>query len=205
MSSSRCSYQHWIKAFGEFSAPFRELYELYSTPKRPYHNLNHINHCLLLFDHTRRLFKNAPEAEAALWMHDVIYDISRHDNELKSAQWAVKTLSSMKFPAEFCDRVRRFIEATAGHHAFDSDSALLLDIDLSIFASGSENYRQYSEAIRGEYSFVPDSIYRQGRIKVLQNYLSRSNIYQSGHFQDIFEDKARNNILFEIELLNEAN
>ena len=69
-------------------------------------------------------------------------------------------------------RVAGMIRATAGHDAADdADTALMLDIDLSILGGSAEVFDQYDQAIRGEYAWVDEAAYRVGRAKVLQQFL----------------------------------
>jgi predicted metal-dependent HD superfamily phosphohydrolase len=55
-------------------------------------------------------------------------------------------------------------------------------------------YKEYSEAIRIEYAWVPQDLYLQGRQKVLRSFLHREKIYYTEQLAEIFEAQARQNI-----------
>lgn len=87
----------WVRAWtGIGSAThgeptYRALVARYSEAHRRYHTLQHLRECLGLFDSVRHLASRAAEVEVALWFHDAIYDVERHDNEAQSAVWARTT------------------------------------------------------------------------------------------------------------------
>jgi len=58
----------------------------------------------------------------------------------------------------------------------------------------------YAKNIRKEYHIYPDLMYNPGRIKVLQHFLQKSNIYFTQAFQ-AKEAAARQNLQQEIQLL----
>jgi predicted metal-dependent HD superfamily phosphohydrolase len=92
------------------------------------------------------------------------------------------------------------ILATKTHNSagLNSDGKLFLDLDLSILGADKPGYQAYSRAIRREYSFVPEPLYRNGRQKILQNFLAREFIYLTNVCREKFELQARENIQREI-------
>ena len=60
---------------------------------------------------------------------------------------------------------------------------------------------KFIKNIRREYKIYPDFVYNPGRIKVLQHFLKRDNLYFTKQYQDLYEKQARQNILKELELL----
>ena len=52
--------------------------------------------------------------------------------------------------------------------------------------------------------FYPDLLYKPGRKKVLQHFLSMERIFKTEQFFSRFEDKARKNLLQEFETLSES-
>jgi len=73
---------------------FEELFTAYSEPHRRYHNLSHIDSCLSIFDTNRQYASNRDLIEISIWFHDVVYDVQRKDNEVKSAHYATDKLRS---------------------------------------------------------------------------------------------------------------
>ena len=143
----------------------------------------------------------------ALYYHDVIYNPTRADNEQKSAEYAVDTLSSYLSPEQY-EHIYVFIMMTANHQIDEStdsvkynDAAYLLDMDLSILGAPWPTYRQYAKAIRQEYAHVADDNYRDGRTAVLQGLLAHPKLYLTDHYYNQLETQARDNIKHELTLL----
>jgi predicted metal-dependent HD superfamily phosphohydrolase len=88
------------------------------------------------------------------------------------------------------------------HHSFSStltpEEMLMLDCDLSILGASDRDYEDYTHAIRLEYSFVEETVYRQKRSQILQNFLKRASIFQTPLFFQKFEIQARKNIQLEL-------
>ncbi len=60
---------------------------------------------------------------------------------------------------------------------------------------------KYSRAIRQEYFWVPELIYRRERSKILKSFIAREVIYFTGEMKKRFEEQARKNINGEINSL----
>ena len=65
-----------------------------------------------------------------------------------------------------------------------------LDFDLQVFSRPWPEYQLYAKQIRKEYFFLPQRIYNRGRIKILQNFLTRENIYHTELFKKERERQA---------------
>ena len=78
------------------------------------------------------------------------------------------------------------------------DGHFMLDIDLSILATGRENYIEYTKQIRTEYAVYPDEVYNPGRVKVLQHFVGMDRIYKTDHFSSLWEERAKQNLEFEL-------
>ena len=133
----------------------------------------------------------------AIFYHDYIYISSRKDNELKSAQFALKIL-----PKEInlnSELVFDMICATQMHqHNVIEDINWLIDFDLKVLARNWEEYKIYFEQIRKEYRIYPDFLYKPGRKKALEHFLENEFIFQTTEFRELFEEIARGNIKREI-------
>ena len=172
-----------------------ELERAYFSPARHYHNLEHIRHCLDLFEQTRNRFEDPEAVELAIWFHDSVYDPTQSDNEERSADWAADALRGCGASHAHIDRVRNLILATK-HNAepADNDARLLVDTDLAILGSDAEQFDAYERAIRKEYAHVTDDAFARGRSQILEKFLARPQIYLTDCFRDKFEAKARRNI-----------
>ena len=171
---------------------FVDLLERYSESFRAYHNLEHIQECLDHLDAARHLAARPVEVELAIWFHDAIYDPRRSDNEERSALLAEEALGIAPQTAR---RVGDLIRLTT-HARMPpvGDGALLCDIDLAILGAPPERFARYNNAIRREYEWVPEDVYRQERARVLARFLERQRIYYSQFFFERLERQARTNI-----------
>ena len=197
-----------LQAAGSASAKlWSELVAAYAEPWRHYHTMDHIGALLALRRQHAGLFRNQVAVDLAIFLHDVVYEPRRSDNEAASAAWARSRLPALACSPDLVDMVACAIEMSrhdaASLAAVDpaSDLALFLDLDLSILAADAPIYTAYTQAIRHEYAIYPDLIYRPGRAKVLHGFLARPAIYCSPPFRAAWEARARTNIAAEIQAL----
>ncbi len=174
----------------------------YAEPHRHYHTLQHLGECLQAFARWQHLAEHPAEVELALWFHDAIYDVHRHDNELRSAEWAQEALLQAGAAADVARRMRSLVLITS-HTAQPAtvDEKLLVDIDLSILAAEPERFAQYERQIRLEYSFVPEEAFRIKRKEVLQDFLEREPIFSTDALRFVMEPYAKRNLAASIERL----
>jgi predicted metal-dependent HD superfamily phosphohydrolase len=182
---------------------FEVIREKYSEEGRFYHNLSHIKALLSLFESLKHMIQDRNAIRFAIWFHDVIYNTRRSDNEEKSAELASKILSELSVDNGTIEFTRELILATRSHTGLDlsEDAKLFLDTDLSILGASEEVYREYSKAIRNEYSWVPNFMYRRSRKKILKGFGERDPLYFSEEMNKRFEKQARINIEEEIRSL----
>ncbi len=182
---------------------FLDLVRAYSSVGRFYHTLEHIQHILEIIEQMRSLAVNFPTIQLAAWFHDVIYDSKAKDNEERSADYAVVSLTKLKIPSTTVERVRRLILSTKTHQTLltDIDTQILLDSDLSILGSSEWKYRTYAQAIRKEYSWLSSELYRTGRKQVLLKFLQRERIYFTNQIFVKLEGRARENMQAELAVL----
>ncbi len=177
---------------------FEALRAAYSEPHRYYHTLQHIEESIATFEQVRECAQRPFELELALWFHDAVYDVHAHENELQSAIWARRALSEAGVVYGKAETVFKMVMATAHFSSFSpeltQDERLLVDIDLSILASGTERFAQYEQQIREEYAFVPRDLFIQKRIEILKGFLDQRSIFQTPHFEGTLEHLARINL-----------
>jgi predicted metal-dependent HD superfamily phosphohydrolase len=177
-----------------------DLEKAYSSKSRHYHNLNHLEEMIVLFDQYESKLKNPDEVLFSIFYHDYIYKATRKDNELKSAELALKVLSK----TESVDKSLIFdaIYATQLHQQNEiEDINWGIDFDLKILSKSWEDYQIYRNQIRKEYCIYPDFLYNPGRKKALEHFLENEFIFQTAEFRGLFEERARENIKREISLL----
>ena len=204
-------HRHWEESLSSFEVNkgdsedlFQQLVGLYSAGGRAYHNLSHIRSLVDLSRSIRERIDNHQALSFAIWFHDAIYNTRKKDNEELSAKFAVKSLGRFKIPVDTLALSCEMIVSTREHQKnwFSEDINFFLDLDLAILGSEETVYRNYAAAIREEYGWAPDLLYNEGRTKVLQRYLRRESIYLTPELAETFEEKARKNIVRELESLS---
>jgi predicted metal-dependent HD superfamily phosphohydrolase len=183
---------------------FADLAARYSDRSRFYHNLDHLDEVLTTVSHLREQASNLAAVRFAAWFHDAIYDSRASDNEERSADLAVATLSRLQVSPELTTAVRRLILLTKQHRAApdERDGQVLLDADLAILGASPERYAAYSRAIHQEYAWVPEEQYRTGRRQVLEGFLRRERLYYLDAMYIALETQARRNLADEIDALS---
>jgi len=174
---------------------YRRVLRAWSSMGRRYHTLEHLNACLLELDAAQGLAQHVGEVELALWFHDAVYRTWARDNETKSAAWAERFLNGAGVPATQVTRVRKHVLATAHHELpLGGDTALVVDIDLSILGQPDAVYDAFEANVRREYWWVPRSRYVAARRRVLESFIARPTIYHWPLFRDRYDAAARRNI-----------
>jgi predicted metal-dependent HD superfamily phosphohydrolase len=174
---------------------FNQLVAAYSARERHYHTLQHLRECLAHLEAAASLARRPAEVELALWFHDAVYDPRRHDNEERSADWALRSVLAAGCDEAIAHRVRSLVLATAGHEASaDPDTQLLLDIDLAILGAAPARFAEYERQVRAEYAHVPEPDFRAGRARILAGFLARPRLFGTAPFHDALEQRARENI-----------
>jgi predicted metal-dependent HD superfamily phosphohydrolase len=191
-----------LDAVGDPSIWHRRLIEAHSEKQRHYHNLQHLEECLLELDAARLLAKQPAIIEMALWFHDAVYDPRSGTNEEDSANLAVACLTAANLAIETIETVRQLILSTKTHQPGTiSDAALLIDIDLAILGQPASRFMAYEQGIKAEYSWVPETSYVQKRTEILTGFLRRPTIYRTEKLKQKYEVTARTNLENAITLL----
>lgn len=174
---------------------YRQLVACYAEPHRRYHTIRHLNECFVHLENVHALADHPEEVELALWFHDAIYNTSRKDNEQRSAEWARDSVLAAGVSSDTADRVYELIMATM-HDAISvgKDAEVLVDIDLGILGAEEGRFDEYEVQVREEYAWVPESLYRAARRKVLEEFTSRKWIYSTERFRSQYETRARDNL-----------
>lgn len=187
----------WLKINGQDNglSQFQKIVKNYGEPSRFYHNLNHINNCLVEFSQFASLAKDERAIEMALWYHDFIYNPQRNDNEEKSAAYALGVAKGLFLPEDFCRKVRDLILATKHDRiSQDPDGQLMADIDLASLGKPWEEFETNSKLTRKEYDFLSNKDFATGRIKFFQSLLARESIYSTPYLKIKYEKQAGKNL-----------
>jgi precorrin-6Y C5,15-methyltransferase (decarboxylating) len=180
----------------------------YAEPQRHYHGLAHLDALLGLFEQHKPALNDAEAVRLAIYYHDAIYQPDRSDNETASAQLLRDELQGLVGPVTL-DRAAALILATRSHQipptgdaGLAADCAVFLDMDVSVLGAETAIFDRYEAGIAAEYRpFYEAEPYRQGRTKVLQQFLARDRIYVSDAFAAL-EAPARANLARSIAALS---
>jgi predicted metal-dependent HD superfamily phosphohydrolase len=174
---------------------FDDLERRYREAHRHYHTLQHLEECFAALDALRPGGTDVTAVELALWFHDAIYDVHRHDNEERSAAWAASSLVRAGVPQTMVDKVASLILATRHHDPCpDPDACLLADADLAILGAPPARFREYERQIRAEYAHVPEPVFAQKRRQILEDFLRRPVLFVTPAFNAWYERQARHNL-----------
>ncbi|MES2351627.1 MAG: pantetheine-phosphate adenylyltransferase [Pseudomonadota bacterium] len=179
----------------------------YGGKARYYHNLDHLVHGLceirVWAANTRPDPADVDIVKQAFWFHDAEYGHSGEpgamSNEEASAQlWLGSQLAhDMSDAAELIRATDHFQEASIQHRLKD----IMLCVDLAILGQDEEVYQNYAQAIRREYSHLPDAKYRSQRSGALAHLSRKAEaglLYVDPYFADQYNERAIDNMRREI-------
>jgi predicted metal-dependent HD superfamily phosphohydrolase len=169
----------------------------WTEPHRSYHTIEHLGECLAWLDdpEVRGAIERPAEVELALWLHDLVYDTRRGDNEHASAEEGRGLLGAVGgIDPAVIERIAAMVESTKDHGARSADGAVMLDIDLSILGADPARFARYESQIREEYGWVEPDAYRAGRRAVLARFAARPRLFLSDALHDRLEARARENL-----------
>jgi len=166
---------------------------------RSYHNLNHIERCLIelesfdLDDLERSLLI------VSIWFHDIIYDTQRTDNEIQSAVYFVQNIinHSSRKSLEESKKIFDIILATQYRYEdknrnFSKLEQIMREIDLCGLLDTTDLLFETDKLIREEYKHIEEEIWKRNRITFLRT-LAQSNPFK--------EDKKNRLLSYNIEEL----
>lgn len=182
---------------------WQKLWKKYHQSNRHYHNEQHIQAIWTIITRYESKLINPIAVKWAVFYHDIIYKALRKDNELKSAIYAQNSLGKVIKDKTLIALVYQLIIATKTHEALQPthDFYYFLDADLAILGTTRKQYEKYINAIRKEYHLFPDFLYRKGRRKVLTHFLAKENLYYTLEMRRELEEKARENLVWELRRL----
>lgn len=192
-------HEAWLSAGARMLDPglHDALIVSYQEPRRAYHTLQHLRETLALLPRWAAAAPNPPRVALALWFHDAVYDpLARGSvNERRSADWARSAAWAAGTSDETADALHSLVMATC-HDAepIGPDAQLLVDIDLGVLGADAARFDEYERQVRAEYAHVPDDAFRDGRRRILQQFLARPVIFRTPAAQHALERRARANL-----------
>ena len=199
----------WDKLWPEGDAAAAQWFErltgpgAYGSPRRPYHNLDHLVHGLTELAvwgaNTGASERAMLLLNRAFWFHDAVYATSPQlvSNEEQSARlWLESGLGDASDAQEVAALIRatEHLQTGAGGHAL---AAALIGADLAILGQPDDVYDQYAQAVRREYGHVDDAAYRQGRQGVLKHFRALAEagtLYRDDYFDALYGAQAAHNL-----------
>jgi len=182
------------------TSSWQEIQQQYTKTNRAYHNLTHIHSMLQGAQQHEALLADKEVMHFSIWLHDIIYNSLKKDNEQQSAEVAKRILSQTSLSKNRIEACYQQILLTIKHEPLPNssiDEKLLIDFDLEILSRDWEGYQIYCQQIRKEYWMYPNFLYKKGRKKAMEHFLKRPTIYQTAMYQQK-EAQARANIQREI-------
>ncbi|MET7936012.1 hypothetical protein [Streptomyces sp. NPDC005322] len=189
---------------GPSPEPYGEdLLARWAEPQRRYHTTDHL---IAVLDRVDELSSHATDPDAvrlAAWFHDAVYLPERDTNEERSARLAERALPEAGVPEARTAETVRLVLLTRDHDPApgDTNGEVLCDADLAVLAGSPEDYSAYAAAVREEYGFVPDDLFREGRANVLRHLLGLPCLFRTPEGHARWEETARRNMTTELELL----
>ncbi len=197
-------YQHLMN----ITLTYKKLAKNYNA--RAYHNLSHISYMLNML----QIYMNCTEASwdtnkysaliLAIFAHDYICNPLAENNKEQS----VKTiLQEGQYDFAVPLNIAQNLVLATKHDcpARNEEEALIADLDLSILGTYEEDtWQQYNQNIRKEYGSISEKDYLKERIKTLESFITRPQIFQTDFFHNMFEQQARKNLGQEITLLKSS-
>jgi predicted metal-dependent HD superfamily phosphohydrolase len=178
-----------------------EIVSAYTNRSRHYHTLHHLENLYSELIPFKNRFTHWDALIFALVYHDIIYRVTKNDNEEKSAARAKQRLQDTGVPTNKVEYSGMLILATKKHEPSTDEVNLFTDADLSVLGSTAEVYEIYTLHIRKEYAIFPDLLYKPGRKKVLEHFLAMDRIFKTKEFFDRYELRARINLQTELNSL----
>lgn len=178
------------------------LLTAYQEPQRQYHNMVHIR-TMLDFVRDYNLTITSMQL-ASIWYHDFVYDPKAADNEELSAIAAGIALTTEGWDVTSIGVVQQIIRDTQNHLPNHEQSKLVIDLDLAGLGDSSSIYFAKGALIRKEYQHLTDAEWNAGRLKFIEKFLSRPQIFQTNWGLTHFERGARSNLTEERNRLQEV-
>jgi predicted metal-dependent HD superfamily phosphohydrolase len=172
---------------------FADLRDRLGTRGRHYHNLGHIDDCLVRFDEVAPLLVDRDAVELALWFHDAVYEPGDPDNERRSAQLFLDQ-SAGALP-RFRWRVCALILTTRRVRTPRSnDCKFIDDIDLAGFGLPWRDFAHNGDLLRREFAHQTDAEYYRGLSAFLHALRRRPRFFRTDWFARRLEKRAQANL-----------
>lgn len=176
-------------------ALYHEVLARYQAPERHYHTTQHLEEMFALWPLVEPLARHGAEVQAAIWFHDAVFDVTRADNESRSAEWVRAVLLAGGAREVVAARVHSLVMETRHDGEPErADAQALVDLDLAILGADPVRFDQYEHQVRAEYAIVPVTEFRARRREMLERFLARPRIFSTAPLYALREEQARENL-----------
>jgi predicted metal-dependent HD superfamily phosphohydrolase len=203
--------QHWPQVAACYDdATLTALDAAYQEPQRAYHDTSHIIELLEKLETYKHVVDRPDLIVHAIIWHDAVYStfdmagetmVHRPDavNVAASAEWFERT--PVAISPQDKTQIAGMVRATSGHdvrlapnHPHYNDTALFLDLDLSVLALPYFEFAERTMRIRQEYPHLTDQQFFLGRADFLDAYGSKETLFFNASTAAIFDPIARANM-----------
>jgi len=174
----------------------QRLLEMWQEPHRDYHGVTHLESGLAALD----TLGGTQLEKIAFWCHDAVHTNTSPDDEHASVDIAEQLLWGNLTDGEL-DEVTRLILITINHwpDAQDAAGARVSDADLVGLALDWDAYEENIEGIRVELPELSGRAWRARRRKQVDDLVGRPQLFFTDYGRDHWEDRARVNLLRELD------
>ena len=193
---------------------WERIFKAYSERQRHYHILSHVETMYGQYYAVRGLIPEYNSINShrvmvlAIAFHDIVYEPKSKTNELDS----ISKFEQFQAETQLCiqgevELVSALIRCTIRHQLdqcppeFHAFASWFLDFDLEVLGRVETEYDRYARQIRQEYIYFGDSDYQLGRVKVLESFLQRPQLYFTDYYRQKCESRARENVKRECQSL----
>jgi predicted metal-dependent HD superfamily phosphohydrolase len=183
---------------------------LYTQPHRTYHNINHINECLVELENFHSVeftYADRRIVERAIWYHDAVYNPYSKNNEANSAlllqkgYWAEHEEVHDAIIATSRHMITQVGKDKNGHQGpLPLTTQVMLDIDLVGFGKSTPECLANGENVRKEYYKTNDYDFYTGRLKFLREIMKRESLYYTDYFKEKYHEQSQKNLKLEEEI-----
>lgn len=171
----------------KIKANINMLLDMWNEPHRHYHNATHLvdihNQILNDYLHNKLNEKTTEKLLLTNLFHDIIYDVSKNDNEQKSAEFFM-SLCVEKNNVHIQD-IKQAILDTKSHSGDNYLSNIFNKYDMSIVESNYDRLLEWETGIYEEYKIYGDK-YKQGRLQFLESIVDKYPL-NSGNLTKLIE------------------
>jgi predicted metal-dependent HD superfamily phosphohydrolase len=149
---------------------YNMILSMWNESHRYYHTQNHLLDLIEQINEKRNQLpqKDYEKLIITALFHDIVYDPTRSDNEEKSAQFLMESVSD-KENSDILE-IKQMILDTKSHNPETELSKMFCEMDMSIVEGDFEKLLDWEKGISQEFK-VFGPLYKEGRLKFLESLI----------------------------------